>query len=961
MTKSISMSDPDSATTPHGRSTGAVSRDVAEQLRLALEVGEMGTWEWRITEGRVIWSEALERMHGLEPGTFGGSFVDYKRDVHPDDLPRLLESVSRTLAGEAHRLEYRIVRPDGAVRWLDARGTLFRGADGLPHTLVGVCSDVTERRRAAAGIQLLAEAGSVLHASLDFEATIRAVTHLALPTLADYCVFDLVEGDCVRRVAATHAAQDHQALVEELERYAPDLHGPGLVAQTMRSGEPLLVRDWLTAQTSWLPSSEAHESVVQRLKPRSLIIIPLQGAAGTLLGALSFVLSTQERQYGNADLELARAVGARAATAIENAHLYRAVTATSEALRLQSIELEAKAQLLQDQAAEMESQQTELEQQTEELQAVNEELHRTNRELDSARESAVVAHAYVNGVLGAITDPFVVYGVDWRMQYMNDAAEDVFTNMGTGGREAMLGQVLWDLYPDIVGTRFETEMRRAGDGRVPVAFEEFYPKLAAWSEVRCYPIPLGGVAVIWKNTTDKKRAEERSHFLTRASAILSSSLDYRTTVSQVAQLLVPQLADWCGVQLLDERGSLQQLAVAHTDPEKVTWAWELDRRYPVDMNAPLGVPNVLRTGRSELYTDIPDEMLVAGAVDEQHLAMLRELGMHSVLIVPLAARGGVIGVMSLVAAESGRHYTAADQALAEELAERAALAIDNARSFTETELARATIEASRAQLEQVVAEVRRTNDDLTEKTHLAEVARLAAEEANRVKSDFLAHMSHELRTPLNAIAGYTDLMQLGVHGELTPLQHEDLDRIKRAQRLLLGHINDVLNFAKVDAGHLHYDIEPFALRGVIDQLQALVEPQLAARSLTYDCADIPATLMVCGDEEKVQQVLVNLLSNATKFTPPGGRITIEATPVGQNIRIDVTDTGMGIPADKIDSIFEPFVQLDRTLSSSHHGTGLGLAISRDLARGMSGKLTVTSTEGRGSTFSLTLPAWQEPA
>ena len=735
MTQSISKSDPESAGTPGGRhSTRDASRDVAEQLRLALEAGEIGTWEWRITEGRVIWSEALERMHGLEPGTFGGTFVDYKRDVHPDDLPRVFEAVSRTLAGEAHRLEYRIVRPDGAVRWLDARGTLFRDADGLPHTLVGVCSDITERR-----------------------------------------------------------------------------------------------------------------------------------------------------------------------------------------------------------------------------------LHQTNLELDAARASAVAAHAYVTGILGAIPDPFVIYGLDWRLQYMNDAAEEVFTNAGTGGREAMLGQVLWDLYPDIVGTRFEVEMRRAFDERVPVVFEEFYPKRATWSEIRCYPISLGGVAVIWKNTTDKKRAEERLHFLSRASAILSSSLDYRTTVSQVAQLLVPQLADWCGVQVLDERGTLRQLAVAHTDPEKMKWAWELDRRYPVDMNAPLGVPNVLRTGRTELYVDIPDEMLVAGAIDEEHLVILRELGMHSVLIVPLSARNGVIGVMSLVAAESGRRYGAADQALAEELAERAAVAIDNARLFTETELARAAIEASRAQLEQVVAEVRRTNDDLREKTHLAEAAQLAAEEANRVKSDFLAHMSHELRTPLNAIAGYTDLMQLGVHGELTPQQHEDLDRIKRAQRLLLGHINDVLNFAKVDAGHIHYDIEPFAVRGVVEQLHALVEPQLAARSLAYECPDIPATLMMRADEEKVQQVLVNLLSNATKFTPPGGRIRVEATPTGGSIRIDVTDTGHGIPADKIDSIFEPFVQLDRTLSSSHHGTGLGLAISRDLARGMSGQLTVTSSEGRGSTFSLTLPAWREEA
>lgn len=947
------MGDSASPATPGpAPSAGDVSRGVAEQLRLALDAGEMGTWEWRITEGRVVWSEELERMHGLEPGTFGGTFVDYKRDVHPDDLPLVLEAVSRSLAGEPHRLRYRIIRPDNAVRWLDARGTLLRDADGLPHTLVGICSDVTERRHAAESIQLLADAGSVLHASLDFEATIGAVTRLALPTLADYCIFDLVEDGGVRRVAAAHAAFDQHGLTEALQKFAPDLHGPGLVADTMRSGEPLLVRDWRAVEASWSPASELHASVVERLRPRSLIVIPLRGATGTLLGALTFVLSSQERQYDSADLELARALGARAASAIENARLYRSVTDAGRQLQQQSLELELQAQQMQDQAAEME-------QQSEELQSVNEELHQTNLELDAARESAVAAHSYVTGILGAITDPFVVYDVDWRYRYLNDAAVEVFTSAGVGGREATLGRVLWELYPDIVGTRFEAELRRSFDERIPVVFEEFYPKRATWSEMRCYPLPLGEVAVIWKNTTDKKRAEERLHFLSRASAILSSSLDYRTTVSQVAQLLVPKLADWCGVQLLDERGALQQLAVAHTDPEKVKWAWELDKRYPVDMDAPLGVPNVLRTGKSELYAEIPDEMLVASAVNEEHLAILRELGMQSVLIVPLSSRSGVIGAMSLVAAESGRRYTDSDRALVEELAERAALAIENARLFTETELARAAIEDSRAQLEQVVAEVRRTNDDLTEKTLLAEEARLAAEEANRVKSDFLAHMSHELRTPLNAIAGYTDLMQLGIHGELTSHQRVDLERIKRAQRLLLGHINDVLNFAKVDAGHIHYDIKPFALRSVIDELLVLIEPQLAALSLEYYGGDIPDTLMVCADEEKVQQVLVNLLSNATKFTPRGGRISVEATPIGSSIRIDVTDTGVGIPADKIDTIFEPFVQLERTLSSSHQGTGLGLAISRDLARGMSGQLTVTSTDGGGSTFSLTLPAWKE--
>jgi signal transduction histidine kinase len=217
-------------------------------------------------------------------------------------------------------------------------------------------------------------------------------------------------------------------------------------------------------------------------------------------------------------------------------------------------------------------------------------------------------------------------------------------------------------------------------------------------------------------------------------------------------------------------------------------------------------------------------------------------------------------------------------------------------------------------------------------------------------------MSHELRKPLNAIAGYTDLMQLGIHGELTANQRDELERIKRAQRLLLGHINDVLNFAKVDAGHIHYDIRPFALRSVVKELDLLVEPQMMARSLQYDGGEIPETIMACADEEKVRQSLVDLLSNATKFAPRGGRISTAAATIGNTVRIDATDTGMGIPEDKLETIFEPFVQLERTLSSSHQGTGVGLVISREIARGMAGQLSVKGVDGAGSRFTLVLPA-----
>jgi len=605
---------------------------------------------------------------------------------------------------------------------------------------------------------------------------------------------------------------------------------------------------------------------------------------------------------------------------------------------------------------DLEAQRSELARQTAALLELNVQLQHTNEALFTAREDAEAAEHYVSGILSAITDPFVVYDREWRFRYINAAAALVLAE--ADGNTSAIGKSLWELFPDIVGTRFELEMRRAQDERVPVTFVEFRARRASWSEQTCYPLPDGGVAVIWKNITEQKRAEERLHYVSQASAILTSSLDYKTTVTQLAQLLVPKLADWCGVQLLDDHGVLQQLAVAHVDPAKVQWAWMLNRRYPADMNAPTGAMNVLRTGRSELLVDITDDLLQRAAIDSDHLQILRELGMTSALIVPLKARGRVLGVMSLIAAESGRRYTEAEQILVEQLAERAAIAIDNARLFTETETARRALEESQERLTINNEELSVMNEELAAKTRIAEQARGEAVAANRSKADFLAHMSHELRTPLNAIAGYSELMELGLHGPLTPEQREDLRRIKRSQRHLLSLINDVLNFAKLEAAHVRYSIKAVPIRDSISALDALIAPQVTTKQLRYETTEIDPSLYADGDEEKIQQILLNLLSNAVKFTESGGRITVTAARVENTVCIEVADTGCGIPADKLDTVFEPFVQLERTLSSPHQGTGLGLAISRDLARGMGGELTVESRPGEGSAFRLRLPASQ---
>lgn len=239
----------------------------------------------------------------------------------------------------------------------------------------------------------------------------------------------------------------------------------------------------------------------------------------------------------------------------------------------------------------------------------------------------------------------------------------------------------------------------------------------------------------------------------------------------------------------------------------------------------------------------------------------------------------------------------------------------------------------------------------------AEQARSDAESANRAKSEFLAVMSHELRTPLNAIGGHAQLIELGVHGTVTKEQLTALERIQRSQRHLLGLINGVLNYAKIDAGAVSYDVADVHVDEVLSTCEALTAPQARTKQLDLRYVRCDSRLIVRADSEKVQQILFNLLSNAIKFTDAGGRVTLECASWDESrVTIRVTDTGHGIPANQVERVFQPFVQIDTRLTRASEGTGLGLAISRELARGMGGELAVESEVGVGSTFTLTLPA-----
>ena len=274
-------------------------------------------------------------------------------------------------------------------------------------------------------------------------------------------------------------------------------------------------------------------------------------------------------------------------------------------------------------------------------------------------------------------------------------------------------------------------------------------------------------------------------------------------------------------------------------------------------------------------------------------------------------------------------------------------ALEDARRIAVEEALRRAAEMRSTELVDLLDRTRRQADEIERRRNEADVA-------NRTKTEFLAAMSHELRTPLNAIAGYVQLLLLGVRGPLTDEQSGDLTRIQRSQQHLLSLINDILNFSRLEAGAVTYEIGSVPLGTVLEAATSMISLQAAAKQITLTLEPCPPTMRALADDSKLEQVLLNLLTNAVKFTQRGGHVSIRCEAADDHVLTRVQDDGPGIPADRLADIFEPFVQLDRALGNPREGVGLGLAISRDLARGMQGDLTVESIPGKGSTFTVSL-------
>jgi signal transduction histidine kinase len=417
-------------------------------------------------------------------------------------------------------------------------------------------------------------------------------------------------------------------------------------------------------------------------------------------------------------------------------------------------------------------------------------------------------------------------------------------------------------------------------------------------------------------------SRERAQFLAESGRVLAQSINEAATHRSLAELYLPGVGSWCVVDLMEADGSLRRLRIVHRDPSKQTYTADLEHRWAPEPGDPFGVGAILRTHEPAAITRHVAAAFAAAAHSPYNRQTLKRLGIGSVLTMPMLSQGRLLGAISFVADAPGRSFTPEEVELARELALRGALALDNARLYSGADLL--TAEAQRA---------------------------------SQVKSEFLGHVSHELRTPLDLIGGYIDLLDLEIHGPLNEAQHSDLDRIRRSQQHLLVMIKDILNFMQMESGKLSYHIADLPTHTVVSDAVAAVEPLLIQKQLVHRVIS-DSGIVVRADADRIHQILVNLLTNAIKFTSPGGEITVESHATEDTAYISVTDTGIGIPADRLDAVFEPFVQATSSLTEESGGVGLGLAISRRLARAMHGDVTAQSTLGQGSRFSLSLPLAQ---
>jgi PAS domain S-box-containing protein len=545
-----------------------------------------------------------------------------------------------------------------------------------------------------------------------------------------------------------------------------------------------------------------------------------------------------------------------------------------------------------------------------------------------ARAAAEAAATQLDVVLRGVVDGIVAQDPSGRLVYANDSAALI---LGYASAADLIAappperRSAFELVDaddgDFDAARLPTARALRGEtvATMPLRFRVRATAEERWALVSATPVTdeRGQVTMaisIFRDVTEERAARERLAFLNEATTLLASSLDYELTLSRVAQLVVPRLADACVVDVVTEDGGVRRLPIvlAPGAPEGLMPA--LEALGPPTLDGPGAAAEVLRTGRAVLVTHVTDDVLVASARDAAHLALLRRVGIRSSALLPLLARGTVLGALTLVTAYSGRSYGAADLRLAAELASRAAQAMDNARLYE------------------------------------------SMQDAVRARDEFLSIASHELRTPVAAIKSLAQLLQRSLRrGPIAPDRLErSLTQISASSDRLASLTEDLLDVSRLQTGRLELHLQSADLATVISELMETGLAQFDERHTLE--VDIVGSCRVALDLVRFEQVVANLVGNALKYSPEGGPVRLVVAPADDGVVLQVADQGIGLPPGQADTVFYPFGRAANARARQIQGMGLGLYICRQIIDRHGGRIWAESEgEGRGTIVNVWLP------
>jgi signal transduction histidine kinase/GAF domain-containing protein len=869
------------------------------------------------------------------------------------------------------------------------------------------------------GVRFLAEAGEALAASLDWEQTLQQVARLAVPTLADWCIVDVLEEDgvTIKQVAVSAADPGKEELLREMRaHYTPTIDSPQPAARAIRSGEPALFPEFDPESLKTTVRDERHFSMMTQLDPRSAVAVPLIARSRTI-GALTLAMSESERRYDEQRLVIATSLAGRAALAVDNAVLFsreREARAAAEeaAERLRDLEVISAAAL------------THL------------DLDRLLAELLDGIRDVMRTDTAVILLLDEGGDELVA---SWARGLEEEVEARVRVPVGKGfaGRVAATRAPVF--IPDVAQAEVVNPllMKRGlksllgvpllVEGRLLGVMHVGSTKARVFTrdDERTLQLLASRVALAIEQAAlyeSERAASRRLEFLVEASELLGATLDYSTALQGLTALAVPYLGDWCIVDML--RGErLERVAVGHADPEARAAAYEFLKRFPLAADAEHGPGRVVATGEAELISEVTDEHLQrASGGDAEYFEALRAVGMTSLISAPLIARGRVLGAITLLSEQPERLYGEADLVTAQELARRAAVAVDNALLFAEAER---RADAARV-LEHIGDGVfMLDNDGIVRLWNRAPepVTRLTAAEAVGRPADEavpgwaqIAGNVPVATTPATGSSAETLPLELPGRelwlsiaavefDEGTVYAFRDLTAERVLEELRSDFVSTVSHELRTPLAAIYGaaltlqredlqldETQSANLLGVIatesDRLARTVNDILWASRLdadrvqldlgTHDPRELARTVVeaaqvhlptqvelsftcerdlppILGDPDKVRQVLTNFVDNAIKYSPDGGKVELAIGRRDHAVRFSVVDQGLGIPPGEQRRIFDKFYRVDPNLTRGVGGTGLGLYISRELVRRMNGTIWVESREGEGSRFSFELP------